>query len=491
MMFFRCAAGIILTFALVMAQPLHDKLLYEHSLMDSDPGDFASLENIDGTFVPATGWQADNTESQLRLTTPAPLPDNGAMTINVTRFDPVTQNLTEIKQHIINMYSRIYTNNKDVFETDGSWWNIRTGSYYSDGPGMAGFKFLAAPRGIDSRGEIRLLQSSTWDLDATYEFKVVWTTEDITIFLNGTSLATLPFSGQVEPFRYILIGQDNLIYGYAAQPGPIYFNLKIYGPDTTTIVDTAPPVLQKAVARSETRVDVMFDEPLDTDEAVRLSHYQIDNGISIDSAQIHDSGSTVQLFTSPHVSGSQYTLTVSDIPDRTSPANVLNFVQTAYSYFETLTITNLSPAAYEIGYKTEGDTAFLDRDYLFTDVPDALEPFPWVVTANDDKQVTDLDFLTFEVSEPVTVWLGRDVRLDSEPPWMATWVRTDLQLKTDDTDFNFYVRYFDAGTVTLGGNDGGESSSMYVLCVVPHSAAGPDTTAPAAPMNVRIIDPTE
>ncbi|NTW36100.1 MAG: hypothetical protein HGB17_08215 [Syntrophobacteraceae bacterium] len=76
------------------------------------------------------------------------LPYEGTFVIDVTNFDPVSQNTVENKQHIINLYSRIYENNKDIFETDGSWCNIRTGVGYSTGPGVAGFKFLAAARGL-------------------------------------------------------------------------------------------------------------------------------------------------------------------------------------------------------------------------------------------------------------------------------------------------------------------------------------------------------
>jgi len=143
----------ILMSSILFAQPEHTHLLYEHSLMDDHNSIFSVFENDGGTFIPDSGWQATTDQSQLTITLPEPLPLEGTMLINVTNFDPVSQNAFEIKQQIVNMYSHIYTNNKDIFETDGSWWNIRTGSYYSDGEGLAGFKFLAAPRGIDSRGE--------------------------------------------------------------------------------------------------------------------------------------------------------------------------------------------------------------------------------------------------------------------------------------------------------------------------------------------------
>ncbi|HPM60205.1 MAG TPA: hypothetical protein PLN72_11540, partial [bacterium] len=49
------------------------------------------------------------------------------------------------------------------------------------------------------------------------------------------------FSGQIEPFKYILIGKDNLIWGYCAQPGPWYFDLRIYEKGEAVVEDRVPP----------------------------------------------------------------------------------------------------------------------------------------------------------------------------------------------------------------------------------------------------------
>lgn len=214
----------------VNAQPTHQRLIYAHSLLNATPVIGETIVNSGGAFVSGKGWQATTTASQLRITLPDTLPYEGTFVINVTNFDPVSQcqTIPDTKLHIINLYSRIYTNNKDIFDTDGSWCNIRTGTAYSTGPGMAGFKFLAAPRGIDTRLEIRCIEDHTWNLSQTYEFKITWTNSRIYCFFDGQLMANFNFAGQVERFKYILIGKDNLIWGYAAQPGPIYSNVRIY-----------------------------------------------------------------------------------------------------------------------------------------------------------------------------------------------------------------------------------------------------------------------
>ena len=261
---------LIYTFLLFIgtahSQPIHERLVYSHPLTSDTPTSGEQIENINGSFLSGEGWQADTQSSQLRIHLSETLPFEGTFIINVTNFDPVSQNVSDLKQHIINLYSRIYDNNKDIFETDGSWWNIRTGSNYSAGEGMAGFKFLAAPRGIDTREEVRCIEDATWDLSQIYEFKVVWTTSHIYCYLDDQLMATFNFHGQVEPFRYILIGKDNLIWGYCAQPGPIYSNLRIYGPGFP-IEDTSPPTVKCFATVSNSVLRILFDEPVDLTSA--------------------------------------------------------------------------------------------------------------------------------------------------------------------------------------------------------------------------------
>jgi len=213
------------------AQTDHTVLLYSHMLESDAAPQFSEFSNRNGAFIPGKGWEATSNSSQLYIKLPENLPDEGTFIIDVTNFDPVHQNQDD-KQQIINLYSQ-NNGSKAIFHTDGSWWNIRTGYPYSSGAGMAGFKFLAAPRGIDTRDEERCIEyKSDWDVDHTYEFKVVWTITTISCYLDGVLLSELPFQGQVQAFQYIFIGTDNV---YTAQPGPIYSNLRIYSSETAII----------------------------------------------------------------------------------------------------------------------------------------------------------------------------------------------------------------------------------------------------------------
>jgi hypothetical protein len=209
--------------SVVMAQQA--TLLYSDPLDDASSTSVGPLTNNGGAFIAERGWQSVDDNSQLLISLPANLPESGSMLVDVTNFDPVSQN-SNIKHQIISLYSRVDGSKANWDDPGKSWWNIRTGTGYMDSDTQAGFKFLAAPGGIDSREEVRIMQDATWDLNRTYTFKVSWSTTDISFYLDGDLKATLDFTGQTEPFQYIFLGTDNV---YIGQAGPVYSNLRIYG----------------------------------------------------------------------------------------------------------------------------------------------------------------------------------------------------------------------------------------------------------------------
>lgn len=224
-------ASILLYAIFAVAQPQHTFLLYSDQLDNPSADVFSDFQNNNGEFIPGVGWQATSISSQLYLKFAQDLPTEGTFVIDVTNFNPVEQNQTD-KQQIINLYSQA-EGSKETYETDAAWWNIRTGTNYTLGEGMAGFKFLSAARGVDTREETRCIEDkSDWDVNDTYEFKVSWTTEDIYCYFDNLLVAEFDFTGQVEDFQYVFLGTDNV---YQAQPGPIYSNLRIYINDPSQV----------------------------------------------------------------------------------------------------------------------------------------------------------------------------------------------------------------------------------------------------------------
>lgn len=218
------------TLARAATPPVHDNLIYSGNLQSSSNQNLGTLTNRGGQFISEEGWKATGQTSQLKIALPGNLPHEGTLVVKVTNFDPVTQNVAD-KQHIINLYSRpegtvISTN------PQGAWMNIRTGYEYSSGEGKAGFKFITCPDGATyEKQEVRIMENATWNLNTTYEFKIVWTQANIFCLVNGVKKAESTFAGQIEPFRYIFLGCDNRGPTYLAQPGPVYFDLKIYTSD--------------------------------------------------------------------------------------------------------------------------------------------------------------------------------------------------------------------------------------------------------------------
>ncbi len=209
------------------------------STLDRETAMIGQWHNREGLFIAGKGWQAIKANSQLMIALPKPLAEEGALIVNLSNFDPVSQNISE-KQQIINLYSQD-NGSKAIFNTSGSWINIRTGTNYSTGPGKAGFKMLAAPCGINSRDEVRIMEDATWDLQRSYEFKIMWDKSSVTCYLDGVKCYTLPFKGQVEPFKYIFLGTDNV---YCAQPGIIFSNLRLLAPLDSNVAQKEENILQ-------------------------------------------------------------------------------------------------------------------------------------------------------------------------------------------------------------------------------------------------------
>jgi hypothetical protein len=116
----------------------------------------------------------------------------------------------------------------------------------------------------------------------------------------------------------------------------------------------------------------------------------------------------------------------------------------------------------------EGARVYIDRPYEFTNVPTFLVGQTYIKTANDDKARTDTDFLSFDVNQDVAVYVAHDDRIKDMPAWLDSFTDTGDDVVTNDKNktLSLYARDFPAGTVTLGGNEGGSKDSMYVVVVI-------------------------
>jgi len=138
-----------------------------------------------------------------------------------------------------------------------------------------------------------------------------------------------------------------------------------------------------------------------------------------------------------------------------------------------LVISDISPSAYDVSYDDldEGELVYTDRSYTFSGVPAAYEQQTYIKTENDDKTSTGSSFLTFEINMASTVYVAHDDRITTKPDWMNSFTDTGDALTTGSDDFSLYAKDFAAGTVTLGGNYGTGSHSMYNVVVIPKEPA--------------------
>jgi hypothetical protein len=153
-----------------------------------------------------------------------------------------------------------------------------------------------------------------------------------------------------------------------------------------------------------------------------------------------------------------------------------------------LVISNLTVAsgkAYEVVYNglQIGALVYIDRTYTYSSVANWLKASTYIKTANDDKGSSGGAFITFDVNQDVTVYVAHDDRITAKPSWLASFTDTGDDLDTTDSILSVFAKDFSAGTVTLGGNEGGDKS-MYTIIIV--GKRSDDQSPPAPPMGLKI-----
>jgi fibronectin type 3 domain-containing protein len=261
----------------------------------------------------------------------------------------------------------------------------------------------------------------------------------------------------------------------------------------TTFLDTTPPTIISATASSDpTQVIVVFSEAVEQTSATSVTNYNIDNSIITSSATLSSDLKTVTLTTSPHTEGLSYTLIINNVKDRASIPNMIAPNTTEnYTFVAQLVISNLTVASglnYEVvkdGLQA-GAVVYIDRGFIFTSIASSLQGATYIKTANNDKGSTGISFLNFDVNQDVTVYVAHDDRITIKPSWMVSYIDTAEGLVTTDTSFSLFSKDYAAGTITLGGNEGGGYSMYTVIIVGQGTGPAPDTTPPSSPTGLII-----
>lgn len=90
-------------------------------------------------------------------------------------------------------------------------------------------------------------------------------------------------------------------------------------------------------------------------------------------------------------------------------------------------VSHTTNTAYDVAELDEGDTYYVDRDYIFGALPGFLRSLNGIRTANDDKTApaTDLEFLCFSVEEPVRVYIL--CKRPRKSDYVASYHETDFR----------------------------------------------------------------
>jgi hypothetical protein len=129
-----------------------------------------------------------------------------------------------------------------------------------------------------------------------------------------------------------------------------------------------------------------------------------------------------------------------------------------------------SGKAYEWHKVALGERVYIDRKFAFSILPAKYLGLFYLQSANDDKNMVGDHFITFQVNQDVTVYVVYPkVSMEDRPSWLAEWTDTGDSIATTDRSFGVLAKDFPAGTVSLGGNEGG--ASMYTVLVRPQDTS--------------------
>jgi lysophospholipase L1-like esterase len=87
--------------------------------------------------------------------------------------------------------------------------------------------------------------------------------------------------------------------------------------------DVAPPLVESARVASPTSIEVVFSEPVSSATAANVRNYALNGGASVTASTVSADGRLVSLATTPLAPLAAYTLTLSNIADRSAAANLI------------------------------------------------------------------------------------------------------------------------------------------------------------------------
>lgn len=110
-----------------------------------------------------------------------------------------------------------------------------------------------------------------------------------------------------------------------------------------------------------------------------------------------------------------------------------------------------APADNQITRLDEGKTFYLDRLYIITDLPEEVENLDWVRVNNDDYTDTTNNYFEVELPDEGYVYVAYPDAGCPLPTWLDEFDLLDEVVESSALNFKLLRKWYDAGTVTLGG----------------------------------------
>jgi hypothetical protein len=156
-----------------------------------------------------------------------------------------------------------------------------------------------------------------------------------------------------------------------------------------------------------------------------------------------------------------------------------------------------TPNSYVTANLQGGDHYYTDRinagQHVIVDIPPAYDCSQWIKTANNDKNVSTSNHLSFSLTDDASVFIAYDTRATGEPSWLSSAFTPladviDLADPDPTQEFNVLRRDFPAGPVMLGGNAAPGAGSNYVVFARPLPIGDPvqSLLIPATAGNITI-----
>ena len=179
--------------------------------------------------------------------------------------------------------------------------------------------------------------------------------------------------------------------------------------------------------------------------------------------------------THDYTTGGSYTatLTVEDNQgDTGTTSQTLTLVEPSDSFAVSALLT-ASGSEYQVVENglVKGGLLYVDQSFAFSQVAALVEGKTYIKTAIGDRRSKEDPFLTFEVNQDATIYVGHDDQL-ADPAWLETFQDTGEDLIAGPVTFSLYRKDFPVGAVQLGPNvntDTGRVKAMYVVVVVPRN----------------------